>query len=174
MSKTTSSSPSLTLNAVVVLRPLPTFPVLVCCPILHAVVVRCCRPTPASATIAVVVRRRCLPLPPSLPQPSLPLCCLRHLLPSALILPRHSLPPDLASLIICRRHCPPPLLSGVAIIVCRCGLPPSQPSSPLSCLRHLSSPLSLPHCSPPPELACLRCPLTTITVAVITSTAPFS
>ncbi len=174
MSKTTLSSPSLMLNAVVVLRPLPTFPVLVRRPITRAIVVRCRRPPPSSATIAVVVRRRCLPLPPSLPQPSSPLRCLRHLFPPALVLPRHSPPPDLASLIIRRRHRPPPLLSGVAVIVrCR-SLPPSQPSSPLSCLRRLLSPSSLPHCSPPPELACLRCPPPTITAAVITSAAPFS
>jgi hypothetical protein len=174
MSKTTSSSPSLMLNAVIVLRPLPTFPVLVRRPILHAVVVRCRRPPPSSTTIAVVTRRRCLLLPPSLPQPSSPLCCLCHLLPPALVLPSHSRPPDLASLIIRRRHCPPPLSSGVAVIVHHRHLPPSQPSSPLSCLRHLSSPLSLPHCSLPPKLACLRCPPSTITAAVITSAAPFS
>ncbi len=174
MSKTISSSPSLMFNAVVVLRPLPTFPVLVRRPISHAVVVHCRRPPPSSAIIAVVVHRRCLPLPPSLPQPSLPLCCLCHLLPSTLVFPRHSPPPDLASLIICRRHRPPLLSSGVAVIVRRRGLPPSQPSLPLSCLRHLLSPSSLPHCSPPPEHACLCCPPPTITSAVITSAAPFS
>ncbi len=115
MSKTTLSSLSLMLIAVVVLRPLPTFPVLVRRPILHAVVVRCRCPLPSSATIAVVVRRCCFPLPPSLPQPSLPLHCLCHLLPPALVLPRHSPPPDLASLVIrCRRR-PPALSSGVAV-----------------------------------------------------------
>ncbi len=174
MLKTTSSSPSLMFNAVIVLRPLPTFPVLVHRPILRAVVVRCRRPPPLSATIAVGVCRSCLPLPPSLPQPSSPLRCLRHLLPPALIFSRHSPLPDLASLIIHRRHRPPPLSSGVAVIVRRRGLPPSQPSLPLSCLRRLSSPSSLPHCSPPPELVCLRCPPPTITAAVITSAAPFS
>jgi hypothetical protein len=174
MSKTTSSSPSLLLNAVVVLRLLPTFPVLVRRPILHAVVVRCHRLLPSFATIAVVVRRRCLPLPPPLPQPSSPLCCLHHLLPPALVLPRHSPPPDLASLIIRRRHCPPPLSSGVAVIFRRRGLPPLQPSLPLSCLQRLSSPSSLPYCGPPPKLACLCCPPLTITAAVITSAAPFS
>ncbi len=174
MSKTTLSSPSLMLNAVVVLRPLPTFHVLVRRPISHAVVVCCRRPPPSSATIAVVVRRCCLPLPPSLPQPPSPLRCLRHLLPPALVLPRHSPRPDLASLIICRRHCLPPLSSGVAVIVRRRGLPSLQPSSPLSCLRRILSPSSLPHCSPPPKLACLLCPPPTITAAVITSAAPFS
>ncbi len=174
MSKTTSSSPSLMLNAVVVLRPLPTFPVLVRQPILRAIVVRCCRPLPSSATIAVVVRCRCLPLQPSLPQPSSPLCFLCHLLPPTLVLPPHSLPPNLASLIIRCHHRPPPLSSGIAVIVCRRGLPSSQPSLPLSCFQRLSSPSSLPHCSPPPELACLHCPPPTITAAVITSAAPFS
>ncbi len=174
MSKTTLSSPSLTLNAVVVLRPLPTFPIVVRCPILRAVVVCCRRPPPSSATIAVVVCHRCLPLPPSLPQPSSPLRCLRHLLPPALVLPRHSPPPDLASLLIRRRRRPPPLSSGVAVIVHRRGLPPSQPSLPLSCLRRLSSPSSLPHCSPPPELVCLHRPPPTVAVAVATSAAPFS
>jgi hypothetical protein len=174
MSKTTSSSPSLMLIAVVVLCPLPTFPVVVRRPILRAVVVRCRCPLPSSATIAVVIRRRCLPLPPSLPQPSSPLRCLHHLLPPALVLPRHSLPPDLASLIIRRRRRPPQLSSGIAVIVRRRGLPPLQPSSPLSCLRRLSSPLSLPHCSPPPELACLCRPPPTVTAAVVTSAAPFS
>jgi hypothetical protein len=174
MSKTTSSSPSLMLNAVVVLCPLPTFPVLVRRPILRAVVARCHCPPPSSATIAVVVPRRCLPLPPSLPQPSSPLRCLRHLLPPTLVLPCHSPPPNLASLIIRRCHHPPPLSSGIAVVVRRRGLPPLQPSSPLSCLRRLSSPSSLPHCSPPPKLACLCCPLPTITAAVITSAAPFS
>ncbi len=174
MSKTTSSSPSLMLNAVVVLRPLPTFPIVVRRPILRAVVVHCRRPPPSSATIAVVVCRRCLPLPPSLPQPSSPLRCLCHLLPPALVLPRHSLPPNLASLVIRSRRLPSPVSSGVAVIVYRRGLPPSQPSSPLSCLRRLSSPSSLPHCSPPPELACLCLPPPTITAAVVTSAASFS
>ncbi len=172
MSKTTSSSPSLMLNAVVVLRPLPTFPVVVRRPILRAIVVRCRCPPPSSATIAVVVRRRCLLLPPSLPQPSSPLRCLRHLLPPALVLSCHSPLPDLASLVIRRHRRPPPLSSGVAVIVRRRDLPPSQPSSPLSCLRHLSSPSSLPHW--PPELACLRRPPPTVTAAVVTSAARFS
>ncbi len=131
------------LNAVVVCRLLPTFPVVVRHPILRVIVIRCSHPLPLSAAIAVVVHRRCLPLLPSLPQPSLPLCCLCRLLLPTLVLPRHSLPLNLAS-----RHHPPPSSSANAIVVPRCGLPPLQLSLPLSCLRHLSPPLSLPHCSP--------------------------
>jgi hypothetical protein len=174
MLKTTSSSLSLMLNAVIVLRPLLTFPVVVCRPILCAVVLCCCRPPPSSTTIAFVVCRCCLLLLPSLPQPSSPLRCLCHLLPPALVLPRHSPPPNLASLVICHRRRPPPLSSGIAVIVRHRGLPPSQPSLPLSCLQHHSSPSSLPHCSLPPELACPRCPPPTVTVSVVTSAAPFS
>ncbi len=128
--KTTSSSPSLMLNAIVVRSPLPTFPVVVRRPISHAIVVRCCRPPPSSAAITVVVRRCCLSLPPSLPQLSLPLRCLRHCSPPALILPRHSPLPDLAShhhlplsssatvvVVRRRRRCPPPRSSSVAAII---------------------------------------------------------
>ncbi len=124
-SKTTSSSPSLTLNAVVVCSPLPTFPVVVRCPILRAVVVRCRHPPPSSATIAVVIRRSCLPLPPSLPQPSSSLRCLRRRSPPALVLPRHSPPPNLAS----RHHLPPSLSATVVVVRRRRCCPPLQSSS---------------------------------------------
>ncbi len=78
--------------------------------------------------------------------------------------------PILQAIIIRRRRHPPPPLSAVAIIVRRRGLSPSQPSSPLSYLQRLLSPSSLPHCSPPPNLACLHRPA----AAVVSSAAPFS
>jgi hypothetical protein len=82
-------------------------------------VLRCHHPPPLSAAIAVIVRRHCLPLPPSLPQSSSPLRCLRRLSPPTLVLPRHSPPLYLASrchrppslsatVVVCRRHCCPP------------------------------------------------------------------
>jgi hypothetical protein len=122
-SKTTSSSSSLMLNAVVVHHPLPTFPVVVRRPILHAIVIRCRCLLPLSAAIANVVCRCCLPLPLSLPQPSSPLRCLRCLLPPTLVLPCHSLLPNLAS-----RHHPPPSLSAT-VIVRRCHRCPQPGSS---------------------------------------------
>ncbi len=120
--KTTSSSPSLMLKAIIFHRPLPTFPVVVHLPILHAVVVRCRPPPPSSAAIAVVLRHRCLPLPPSLPQPSSPLFCLCRLLPPAHVLRRHSPPPNLAS----HRH--PPPSSPTTVVICHhhCCCPPPR------------------------------------------------
>ncbi len=143
---TTSSSTSFTLNAVVVRSPLPTFPVVVRRPILHAIVVRCRRPLPSSAAIAVVVHRRCLPLSPSLPQPSSPLRCLRRRSPPALVLPRHSPPPDLAS-----RHHLPPSSSATIVVVCRrrrC--PPPWSSSVAAIIATQLSPASLATVVPSP------------------------
>ncbi len=133
------------LNAVVVCRPLPTSPVVVRRPISRAVVVRCRRPPPSSAAIAVVVHRRCLPLPPSSPQPSSPLRCLRRLSPPALVLPPHSLPP--------RSHKPS---SSAAVVVCHCRSPPSPSLSAAAvfhpCSHHRHSAVSgvSRHCRPFP------------------------
>ena len=82
--------------------------------------------------------------------------------------------PILQAIVIRRRRHPPPSSSAVAVIVRRRGLPPSQPSSPLSCLRRLLPPSSLPHCSPPPNLACLHRPPLTVAAAVVSSASPFS
>jgi hypothetical protein len=51
--------------------------------------------------------------------------------------------PILQAVIICHRHHPPPLSSAVTVVVCRCGLPPLQPSWPLNCLWHLLPPLKM-------------------------------
>ncbi len=167
-------SPSLMLNAAVVRRPLPTFPVVVRCPILLAVIVRCHCPPPSSAAIAVVFCRRCLPLPPSSPQPSSPLCRLHCLSPPALILPRHSLPPDLAS----RCHLPPSSSATVVVRCCHQCLPARSATVASIIATQLSPrllpPLSLPHSSTPPDLACLHCPPPTVAAAVVSSAAPFS
>ncbi len=168
--KTKLSSPSLMLNAIVVRRPLPTFPVVVRRSILRAIVIRCRRPPPLSAAIAVF---RCRHL------------CRSHHRHSAVSTvsrcPLSSFPftvivcrPISRAVVIRRRPRPPPSLSAVAVVGRRRGLPPSQPSSPLSCLRRLSPPSSLPHCSPPPNLACLLCPPPTVAAAVVSSNAPFS
>ncbi len=137
--------PSLMLNAIVVRRPLPTFPVVVRRPISRALVVRCRRPPPSSAAIAVVVRRRCLPLPPSLPQPSSPIHCLRRLSQPALVLPRHSPPPDLAS----RRH-PPPSSSATVVVRRRRRCPPPRSSTVAAIIATQLSPASLATVVPSP------------------------
>ena len=169
--KTTSSSPSLTLNAVVVRSPLPTFPVKVRRPISRAVVVRCRRPPPSllSSTAAVF---RCRHLRRSHHRHSAVSAVAHRPLSSFPVIVRR---PISRVVIICRRRRPPPSSSSaVAVVVRHRGLPPSQPSSPLSCLRRLSPPSSLPHCSPPPDLACFRRPPPTVATAVISSAAPFS
>ncbi len=145
-SRTTSFSPSLRLNAIVVRSPLPTFPVVVRRPILRAVIVRCRRSPPSSATIAVVVRRRCLPLPPSSPQPSSPLRCLLHRSPPDLVLPRHSPPPDLAS----RHHLPPPSSATVVIVRRRRRCPPPRSSTVAAIIATQLSPASLTTVVPSP------------------------
>jgi hypothetical protein len=94
-----------------------------------------------------------------------------HLLSSFPVIVRR---PILLAIVIRRRRHPPPSSSAVAVIVCRRGLPPLQPSSPLSCLQRLLPPSSLPHCSPSPNLACLHRPPLTVAAAVVSSAAPFS
>jgi hypothetical protein len=168
LTKTTLSSPSLTRNAVVVRRPLPTFPVVVRRPISRAIVVRCLRPPPSSAAIAVF---RCRHLRRSHHCHSAVSAVSRHPLSSFPIIVRRTIS---GAVVIRRRRRPPPSSSAVAVVVRRCGLPPSQPSSPLSCLWRLSPPSSLPHCSPPPDFACLRRPLPIVAAAVVSSDAPFN
>ncbi len=150
--KTTSSSPSLTLNAVVVRSPLPTFPVVVRRPILRAVVIRCRRLPPSSAAIAVVIHRHCLPLPPSLPQPSSPLRCLCRRSPPALVLPRHSPPPNLAS----RHHLPPLLSATVVVVRRRHRCPPPRSSSVAAIIATQLSSASLATIVPSPLLSATR------------------
>jgi hypothetical protein len=123
--------PSLLSNAVVVRRPLSSFPLVVHRPILRTVVVRRLHPLPLlSSTVAVVVvcRHRCPPPPSSAVAAVIAtLClCLQCLLPPALVLPLCSLRPNLAC--CC---CPPLSLSAFAVVVCHQLLPPPQPSSPL-------------------------------------------
>jgi hypothetical protein len=168
LSKTTLSSPSVMLNAVVVCRPLPTFPVVVRRPISRAIVVRCLRPPPSSVAIAVF---RCRHLRRSHHCHSAVSAVSRRPLSSIPVIVRRLIS---GAVVIRRRRRPPPSLSAVAVIVRRCCLPLSQPLSPLSCLRCLSPPSSLPHCSPPPDFACLRCPPPTVATAVVSSDAPFS
>ncbi len=81
-----------------------------------------CLPSPLLSTTAKVIRR--CHLPP--PQPSLPLRCLYHLLPPALVLPGCSLLPlILHAVVICHRRGPPlPSFPATAII--------NTPLSPLS------------------------------------------
>jgi hypothetical protein len=141
---------SLLSNAVVVCRPLSSFPLIVHRPILHAVVVRrICRPPLSSSAIAVVVvcRHHCPPPSSSASAAIIATPCLHRLLPPALVLPLCSLPPNLAC------HCRSPLsLSAFTLVVRRSRLLLLQPSSPLRCLCCLSPPaLVLPHCSPPPN-----------------------
>ncbi len=134
-------------NAIVVCCPLLSFPVVVRCPNLHAIIVRhCCSLPPLLSTFAIV--RHCRY--PLQPQPSSPLCCLCCLSPPALILPCQWPSPHLTC-----HHCPPQSLSTFAVIIRHRRLPLAQPSSPLHCLSHLSqSALALPCCSPLPNLAC--------------------
>ncbi len=125
-----------------------SFPAVVCCLILRAIIVRHHRcPPPSSSTNVVVLVVRCHHL--QLPQPSLPLRCLCHLLRPTLVLPHLSLLPNLTC-----HHRLPLSRSAFAIVVCRRGLLLLQPSLPLCCLRHLLLlTLVLPHHSPMPDLA---------------------
>ncbi len=163
-------------NAVVVRCPFSSFPLIVHCPILRAVVVHCLRCLPlSSSVIAIIVVRHCqCPPPPwSAAAAVITTLCLHRLLPSTLVHPLCSPPPKHA----CR--CLPPLsLSAFVVVIRRRCLPPPQPSSPLRCLCCLSPPaLVLPHSSPPPNHACC-ChlpPLLSVTVIVCrrrTSTCP--
>ncbi len=116
---------SLLSNAVVVCRPFSSFPLVVRCPISHAVVsglsstafvVRrcCCPPSPSSSSVTVNVH--CRHDPPL--QPSLPICVAAiscHLLLSILVVCR----PILHAVVVCRCRCPP-LLSSTAAAVFRC------------------------------------------------------
>jgi hypothetical protein len=165
-------------DAVVICRPLSSFPFVVRLPILSAVIVRRCRRPPSPllslAFTAVVIRRHRHPPPPSSASVAIIATpCLRRLLPPTLVRPLRSLPPDLAC--CCR---PPLSLSAFAVVVCRRHLLPPQPSSPLHCLRCLSPlALVLPHRSPPPNHTFCRRPLpsSSATVAVRrrrTSTPP--
>ncbi len=143
--------------AVVVHHPFSSFPLVVRCPILHAIIVRCLRhpPLSSSGVAVVVVCRRWRPPPPwSAAAAVITTPCLRRLLPPALVHPICSLPPNLP----CR--CRLPLsLSAFAVVVSRRRLPPPQPSSPLLCLRRISPPtLVLPHCSLSPNHACRHHP----------------
>jgi hypothetical protein len=177
-------------DAIVVCRPLSSFPLIVCHPISSAVVVchchcppsplsssaiavvvvrhRCCRllpsPLSSSAFTVAIAHHHCHPLPPSSASAAIiATLCLRRLLPSALVCPLHNLPPNLAC-----HCCLPLLLSAFAIIVCHRHLPLPQPSSPHCCLRRLSPPaLVLPHCSLPPNHACCRRPPPSSSAVVI-------
>jgi hypothetical protein len=151
------------------------------------------RPSPSSAarsrvpssSTADVCRRR---PPPLLLLSAAAVFCCRHLCRShhchsaVSAVSCHPLSPfpvivlwPILGAVIIRRCChPPPSLFAITIIVHPCGLPPSQPSLPLSCLRCLSLPSSLPYCSLPPDLACLHRPPLTIAAAVVSSAAPLS
>jgi hypothetical protein len=163
-------------NAVVVCRPLSSFPLVVRCLILCAVILHHLRCPPlSSSTAAVVVIHRCCCTPPpsSAAAAVIATPCLRHLLPPALVLPLCSLPPNLAC------HCHPPLLLSAFSVVIQCRhLPPPQPSSPLCSLRRLSPPaLILPHHSLlPNHECCCRLPLSSSATIVVrlccTSTHP--
>jgi hypothetical protein len=170
-------------SAIVVRRPLSSFPLIVCSLILRAVVVRRCRCLLLlSSTVAVVIVRccRCCCPPPSLSTAAIFHLRSRHC---------HSVsPPSLAArsfrplcsptpnFVCC--CCPLLSLSTFAIHVCHCRLPPPQPSSPLRCLHHLSpTALVLPHCSPLPNHACRCCPPPSSSATVVirrlrTSTRP--
>jgi hypothetical protein len=82
-------------------RPLLSFPIIVRCPILHAVVVLHCRCPPLPLLSATTVFHTTAIITTH---------CLRHLSPPALVLPHHSLPPNLTC-----RCCLPPSSSAVAI-----------------------------------------------------------
>jgi hypothetical protein len=144
---------SLLSNAVVVCRPLSSFPLVVCRLILRAVIVRrlCHQPLSLSAIAIVVVCGRRHPPPPSSAVAAvIATLCLRHLPPPALVLPLRSSPPNLAC-----RCCLLLSLSAFTVVVCCRRLLPLLPSSPLRCLHCLSLPtLVLPHCSPPHNQAC--------------------
>jgi hypothetical protein len=139
-------------------------------PSLSATVVRHHRPSPSLLSSAATVFR-CRHL-----------CCSHHhqspvstiscrLLSSFPVIVRRLI---LQAVVIRCRCRPPPSSSAVTVVVCRHGLPPLQPSSPLSCLRRLSPPSSLPHCRPPANLTCLCHPLPTVAAAVVSSAVPFS
>jgi hypothetical protein len=161
---------------IVVCCSLSSSPLVVCHPILHAVVFRRLRHPPLSLSaiaIVVVCRHHCPPPPLSAVVAIIATLCLHSLLLPALVLPLCSSQPNLA----CR--CPLPLsLSAFAIVVHCCCLLPLQPSSPLCCLRRLSLPaLVLPHLSPPPNHACCHRPPPSSSATVVichcrTSTRP--
>jgi hypothetical protein len=141
-------------NALVVCHPLLTFPTIVCRPILHAVIIRCrcLPPLPLSSAAAVFHCHH--------------LCCSHHhhsTVSAVSCRPISSFPiivrrPILQAIVIRHRCHPPSLSSAVSVVVCHRHLPPLQPSLPLHCIWHHLPLLSLPHCSPPPNLACLCCP----------------
>jgi hypothetical protein len=94
----------------------------------------------------------------------------RLLLSFPVIVCRPILQASSSAAIVVRHRCCPASQSLSAAVV----FPPSQPSSPLSCLWCLLSPSSLPHCSLPLELACLCCQPLTITAAPCAPDAAFA
>ncbi len=127
-----------------------SFPIIVCHPILRAIVVRCCRlpPLPSLSAAAIFHRRshHC--------HSAVSAVTCRLLLSFPVVVRC----PILRAIVICHGNCLPGLLSAVAAVVCCHRLPPLQPLLPLCCLRHLSPPtLVLPCRSPPPNLVCPHC-----------------
>ncbi len=145
----------------------PTQP---CMPSLSAAVIRRRRPPPLLSLSAATVFR-CRHLSRSHHRHSAVSAVSHHPLSSFPIIIRR---PISRAIVIRQRRRPPPSSSAVAVVVHRRGLPPLQPSLPLSCLRRLLPPSFLPHCSPPPHLACLRRPPPTVAAAVVSSAVPFS
>ncbi len=108
---------SLLSDAIVDCLMLSSFPLMVWCPILHAVVVhRLCHLSLllSAVAVAVVCCRNHPPPPSSAAKAVIATPCLHCLLPPALVHPLCSPPPNLA----CRSHLPLSL-STFAVIVCR-------------------------------------------------------
>jgi hypothetical protein len=119
------------INAIIICRPLFSFPIIVHRPILRAIVV-CCHhyPPPLSSATAIVVHCRSPFLLP--------------LLSAALVIRRHHCSPPLpssAAVVICCHCCLPPLLSAVVVVIhSRCRHPPLSSFAAVVICRHCCHP----------------------------------
>ena len=155
-------------NAIVVHRPLSSFPLLVCHPILRAVIVCRCHcslllssarhhrchhpPSPLSLSASIVIHRRHLPpLKPSLPLRVSTVSC-RPLLSVPFVV-RH---PISHAVVVHRCRCLPSPLSSVAAIFRHCSHHHHSAVSAVSHCPLLSFPIAV--CCPPPNHACRRRP----------------